>query len=272
MRVAPLCFFRRTDLAQDEISPALEALAETERAFAKAATVKGIRDAFLEFFADDAVALVPEPASWKARLRAGPSVPFSEHELLWEPRVGDVAASGELGWLTGPPPSRTRRRAGHRGTGTISPSGASRRTAPGKFSSISAPTRPSPSSLPRVQPLCVRAALCRKRGQSRGDCLAPRSRPRDERPAREGGSVRGLCRFLAGNRPTPPPGKPSAGRPGRRRGLAEVEYAFAGRVTGTGSLRLQAISATPTAPTRRNSRRGKAPTCGSGRARARGNG
>ena len=48
------------------------------------------------------MALVPEPASWKARLRAGPAVPFSEHELLWEPRVGDVAASGELGWLTGP--------------------------------------------------------------------------------------------------------------------------------------------------------------------------
>ncbi len=87
---------------QDETTPALEALAETERAFAKAATEKGIRDAFLEFFADDAVALVPEPASWKARLRAGPAVPFGEHELLWEPRVGDVAASGELGWLTGP--------------------------------------------------------------------------------------------------------------------------------------------------------------------------
>ena len=89
-------------LAQDQITPALEALAQTERDFAKAATVKGIRDAFLEFFADDAVALVPEPASWKTRLRAGPSVPFSEHELLWEPRVGDVAANGELGWLTGP--------------------------------------------------------------------------------------------------------------------------------------------------------------------------
>ena len=23
-------------------------------------------------------------------------------ELVWEPRLGDVAASGELGWLTGP--------------------------------------------------------------------------------------------------------------------------------------------------------------------------
>ena len=34
-----------------------------------------------------------------ARGRRGRS---REHELTWEPRTGDVAASGELGWLTGP--------------------------------------------------------------------------------------------------------------------------------------------------------------------------
>ena len=28
--------------------------------------------------------------------------PFSEFELVWEPRLGDVAASADLGWLTGP--------------------------------------------------------------------------------------------------------------------------------------------------------------------------
>lgn len=88
--------------AEDDVTPALTALADAERAFAKAASRKGIRDSFLEFFADDAVALVPEPASWKERLRSRPSVPSTDHELLWEPRVGDIAASGELGWLTGP--------------------------------------------------------------------------------------------------------------------------------------------------------------------------
>ena len=87
---------------QDAVTPELTALADAERAFARTAAQKGIRDSFLEFFTDDAVALVPEPASWKERLRARPSVPFSEHELLWEPRLGDVAASGDLGWLTGP--------------------------------------------------------------------------------------------------------------------------------------------------------------------------
>jgi len=84
------------------IPPELAAMADTERAFAKAATVKGWRDAFLDFFADDAIAFAPAPTSAKDRLRTQPSTPFSEFELVWEPRLGDVAASHDLGWLTGP--------------------------------------------------------------------------------------------------------------------------------------------------------------------------
>lgn len=88
--------------AQEAMPPALMAMADAEREFAKTATVKGWRDAFLDFFADDAVAFAPEVILAKDRLKKQPSVPFSEAELLWEPRTGDVAASGELGWLTGP--------------------------------------------------------------------------------------------------------------------------------------------------------------------------
>jgi ketosteroid isomerase-like protein len=88
--------------AQDAIPPALAAMADTEREFARAATVKGWRDAFLEFFEDAAIAFSPEVMSAKERLRKQPSTPFSEFELVWEPRTGDVAASGDLGWLTGP--------------------------------------------------------------------------------------------------------------------------------------------------------------------------
>jgi len=88
--------------AQDAVTPELDALANRERAFAQTATRKGIRDAFLEFFADDAIALVPDAVPAKDGLRSRPSIPFAEHELLWEPRTGDIAASGELGWLTGP--------------------------------------------------------------------------------------------------------------------------------------------------------------------------
>jgi ketosteroid isomerase-like protein len=88
--------------AQEPISPALQAMVDTERAFAQAATQKGIRDSFLEYFAADSIAFSPAPVSATERLRGRPSRAFSEAELRWEPRTGDVAASGELGWLTGP--------------------------------------------------------------------------------------------------------------------------------------------------------------------------
>ena len=88
--------------AQAGAPPELVAMADTERAFAKTATVKGWRDAFLEFFADDSIAFANGVTSAKERLRQQPSTPASVFELLWEPRLGDVARSGELGWLTGP--------------------------------------------------------------------------------------------------------------------------------------------------------------------------
>ena len=83
------------------IPPALAAMAETEREFAAAARVKGVRDAFLEYFTDDAM-FEPGRGSAKDQLRKQKPQPFSERELVWEPRTGDVAASGDLGWLTGP--------------------------------------------------------------------------------------------------------------------------------------------------------------------------
>src|SRR5437762_9020067 len=87
---------------QSEIPPALQAMVDTERAFAQACTQKGIRDSFLEYFADDSIAFNPAPISATQRLRDRPSRAFTDFELRWEPRTGDVAGSGELGWLTGP--------------------------------------------------------------------------------------------------------------------------------------------------------------------------
>jgi ketosteroid isomerase-like protein len=98
-------------VAQDAVPPALVAMADTEREFAKTATVKGWRDAFLDFFADDAIAFAPDVIKAKDRLRKQPSKPFSELELTWEPRTGDVASSGDLGWLTGPSTSIDHTRA-----------------------------------------------------------------------------------------------------------------------------------------------------------------
>lgn len=100
--VAAALFVAAVLSAQEKISPELQALVDSERAFAKAATEKGIRDSFLAYFAEDAIAFNPAPTSATARLRSRPARPFSEYELRWEPRFGDIAASGELGWLTGP--------------------------------------------------------------------------------------------------------------------------------------------------------------------------
>ncbi len=80
----------------------LEALVATERAFAQRATVVGWKQAFLDYFADDAVAFAGNAsAPAKEGLRAAPDPP-KDLQLLWEPRWGDVAASGDLGFLTGP--------------------------------------------------------------------------------------------------------------------------------------------------------------------------
>jgi ketosteroid isomerase-like protein len=87
---------------QASLPPALAAMADTERAFAKRATDVGWKQAFLEYFADDAIGFAgTEAVRARDQLRQAPDPP-RDLQLLWEPRYGDVAASGELGWLTGP--------------------------------------------------------------------------------------------------------------------------------------------------------------------------
>jgi ketosteroid isomerase-like protein len=96
---------------QADIPESLAAMAKTEREFATRATVVGWRDAFLEYFADDAIAFSPAVVPAKDGLRKQAPTPFSIAELVWEPRTGDVAASGDLGWLTGPSTSTNRKAA-----------------------------------------------------------------------------------------------------------------------------------------------------------------
>jgi ketosteroid isomerase-like protein len=85
-----------------DIPPALTAMADAERAFAASARELGVRDAFLRFLTPDAVMFLPDPVVAHEGLVNRPSVPFADESLTWEPRLGDIAASGELGWLTGP--------------------------------------------------------------------------------------------------------------------------------------------------------------------------
>ena len=81
---------------------ALNRMVEAERAFARAASERGIRAAFLTFLADNAISLQPY-GNAKEQWRARPAPPAAARQarLEWAPRTGDIAASGDLGWLTG---------------------------------------------------------------------------------------------------------------------------------------------------------------------------
>jgi ketosteroid isomerase-like protein len=86
-------------------TPLLE-MVETERAFAAKALMVGWKDAFLEYFADEAVGFQGGAAGLaKDQISKAPDPPKGS-ALIWEPRYGDVASSGEMGYLTGPSTSR----------------------------------------------------------------------------------------------------------------------------------------------------------------------
>jgi ketosteroid isomerase-like protein len=88
--------------APEPLPEALTQMVEAERAFAARALVIGWKDAFLEYFAPNAVGFADgQPGSAREQIAKSPDPP-KDLQLIWEPRYGDVAASGELGYLTGP--------------------------------------------------------------------------------------------------------------------------------------------------------------------------
>jgi ketosteroid isomerase-like protein len=100
-----------------ELPQALQQMVDAERAFAARALVIGWKASFLEYFANDAVGFDSGQVGLaRDQIRANPDPP-KDHQLIWEPRYGDVAASGELGYLTGPSrsilPSRNNGRPRH---------------------------------------------------------------------------------------------------------------------------------------------------------------
>ena len=85
-----------------ELPQALTQMVEAERAFAARALVVGWKAAFLEYFAESAVGFDSGKVGLaRDQVGANPDPP-KDHRLIWEPRYGDVAASGEIGYLTGP--------------------------------------------------------------------------------------------------------------------------------------------------------------------------
>jgi ketosteroid isomerase-like protein len=77
----------------------LEDLVSTERAFAAMSQAMGTKAAFLAFLDDSSVVFRPHPVNGKVAVaRQGER----STTLSWEPVVADVAASGDLGYTSGP--------------------------------------------------------------------------------------------------------------------------------------------------------------------------
>lgn len=81
---------------------ALTQMIEAERAFAARALIVGWKQAFLEYFAPDAMGFDQGQVGLARDQIAKNPDPPPDLQLIWEPRFGDVSGSGDLGFLTGP--------------------------------------------------------------------------------------------------------------------------------------------------------------------------
>ena len=88
--------------APEPMPQALTQMIETERAFAARALVIGWKQAFLEYFSSDALGFDQGQVGLaREQISKNPDPP-PDLQLIWEPRFGDIAGSGDLGFLTGP--------------------------------------------------------------------------------------------------------------------------------------------------------------------------
>ena len=81
-----------------------------ERAFAGAAQTDGVNAAFLRYSAPEAIVFQPGPKLVKAALKANP---IPAIQLKWWPAYAGIAASGDLGFTTGPYVAGAGERRGH---------------------------------------------------------------------------------------------------------------------------------------------------------------
>lgn len=83
---------------------------EAERAFARAARTEGVNAAFVRYSAADAVVFQPGPVNARQALAKNPIPPVP---LQWWPVYAGIAASGDLGFTTGPFVAGSGERKGH---------------------------------------------------------------------------------------------------------------------------------------------------------------
>jgi ketosteroid isomerase-like protein len=88
---------------QPKMSPALASLVAAERAFVHTSVEKGIRESFLEFFADDGINFQPHPVKTREAILKRPAPATRPPVVLnWEPAHADISNAGDLGYTTGP--------------------------------------------------------------------------------------------------------------------------------------------------------------------------
>ena len=85
---------------QQEREKALASLVEAERGFSRTSDEKGIPAAFLAWLAPDAVVFRPMPVEGRPVYEK--MDPANPAHLIWEPEVAEIAASGEMGYTSGP--------------------------------------------------------------------------------------------------------------------------------------------------------------------------
>ncbi len=102
--IVPLAIITAFEVAAQESkrdSP-LASLVATERTFARTSVEKGVREAFLEFLADDGIVFRPHPVVYREAVKNAPLQNPKAATLDWEPIYADVSAAGDLGYTTGP--------------------------------------------------------------------------------------------------------------------------------------------------------------------------
>jgi len=93
-------------LGQVQAQSALQEMVKTEQAFSKMAEEKNTRDAFMAFIADDGLLFRPGAVPGKKWMIEHPVPPPKETDkkplLAWQPKFAGMAASGDMGFTTGP--------------------------------------------------------------------------------------------------------------------------------------------------------------------------
>jgi ketosteroid isomerase-like protein len=88
---------------REQDKSALQAMVDTERAFAKLSEDQGTRQAFVAFIADDGILFRPRAVKGKQWFAEHPQPPSDKRPLLsWYPAVAGMARAGDLGYTTGP--------------------------------------------------------------------------------------------------------------------------------------------------------------------------